>query len=113
MFFFANLKHVYFIINLHENNCYLFVFIIFNIKQLQFIRMLQKFKSTDFTMTEIVNQAFEKFFIQNEFSFKFSFLHFFNLFQFSNLCFYMNNFFEIQFADFFFISISKKNYCLS
>ena len=53
-------------------------------------------------MTEIVNRAFEKIFVQNEFNYEFSLLHFFSSFQLSNLCFYMNNFFKKQSADFFF-----------
>ena len=64
-------------------------------------------------MIEIVNRTFEKIFVQNEFNFEFSFLHFFNLFQFSNLCFYMNDFFEKQFADFFYISIFKESLFVS
>ena len=108
--FSVDLKHAYFIINLHENDRHLFAFIIFNMKQLQLIRMSQKFKSADFIMTEIVNRVFEKIFVQNEFSFEFSFLHFFNLFQFSNLCFYMNDFFEKQFADFFLYQYLKNHF---
>ena len=64
-------------------------------------------------MIEIVNQTFEKIFVQNEFSFEFSFLHFFNSFQFSKLCFYMNDFFEEQFVDFFFLYRYLKNHFLS
>ena len=81
-------------------------------KQLQLIRIFQKFKSADFIMTEIINRAFEKIFVQNEFNFEFSFLHFFSSFQSSNLCFYMNNFFEKQFADFFFLYRYLKNHFL-
>ena len=76
--FSVNLKHVYFTINLHENNRYFFAFTILDIRQLQFIRISQKFKSADFIMIEIVNRAIEKISIQNEFNFEFSFLHFFN-----------------------------------
>ena len=71
--FFVDLKHVYFIINLHENDRHLFVFIIFDIRQFQFICMSQKFKSADFIMIEIVNRVFEKNFVQNEFNFEFFF----------------------------------------
>ena len=110
--FLVDLKHVYFIINLHENDRHFFAFTISDMRQLQLTRMSQKSKSADFIMIEIVNRAFEKVFVQNEFNYEFSFLHFFNLFQFSNLCFYMNDFFEEQSADFFFLYRYLKNHFL-
>ena len=37
--FLTNLKHIYFIISLHSENRYYFIFIIFEINQIQFMRM--------------------------------------------------------------------------
>lgn len=93
--FSADLKHAYFIINLDEEARHLFVFIISGMRQLQSIRMFQGFKSASFTMIEVINRAFEK--IPEE-SFLF---HFFNSFQSSSLCFYMDDFFEGQPSGFF------------
>ena len=41
--FSINLKHVYFTISLHSNNKHYFAFTIFNINQIQLIRMQQGF----------------------------------------------------------------------
>ena len=100
-FFSADLKHAYFIINLHEDDRPLFAFIISGMKQLQPTRMPQKSKSADFTMTEIINRVFGAIFFRDEFDSEPFFFHSVNSFQTSNLCFYMNDFFEKQSAEFF------------
>ena len=95
--FSADLKHVYFTINLNEKIKFFFAFTISDMKQFQSIRMFQNSKSTNFIMTKIINKAFEEIFE------KFSFFHFSNSFQSSNLCFYMNDLFDDQSSKFFFL----------
>lgn len=61
--------------------------------------MSQNSKSINFIMTEIINRIFEK---KIE---KLFFFYIFDLFQLINLCFYINNLFENQSVEFFFILI--------
>ena len=103
VFFSVDLKHVYFTINFHENDRLFFAFIIFGMKQLQFTRMFQGFKSVDFIMIEVINRVFEKILELNEQNAESFFLHFFNSLYSPNLCFYMDDFFDEQFKGFFFL----------
>lgn len=105
--FSADLKHVYFIINLDEKARPLFAFTISDMKQLQPTRMPQGSKSANFIMTEIINKAFD------EISEEFFFLHFAGSFQSSNLCFYMNDFFDNQASGFFFLYRYLKHHFFS
>lgn len=57
-----NFKHVYYIINIHEKNRKYFVFIIFELKQLQSIRMQLKFQSFEFIMTKTICKKFKSLF---------------------------------------------------
>ena len=112
-FFSADLKHAYFIINLHENDRPLFAFTISGMRQLQPTRMPQGSKSADFTMTEVINRAFGTISSRNEFDPESFFLHSISSFQISNLCFYMNDFFEKQSAGFFPLYRYLKNHFFS
>ena len=90
-FLIANLKHVYLIINLHSDDRHYFIFIIFEIDQLQLTRMQQESKSTKFIMTELIYRAFEVL----SFSIKKLFLlHSIDLNHQSMFTFYINDFFE-------------------
>ena len=59
MFFQADVKHKYFSVVLHSDNCHLFTFSISGIEQLQLTCMPQGSKSAGFTMSELMNIALE------------------------------------------------------
>ena len=94
--FFANLKHVYYIIQLHFENKHYFVFIISEIDQLQFIKIQQRFMFAEFIMTELIYRTFK--FISS-LQLKLSLLHSNDLIISSFLMFYMNDFFD-EFKNF-------------
>ena len=56
----ANFKHVYFTILIHSEDRKFFVFTIFEMKQLQSIRMQQKSKSVFFIMLKLMIRALKK-----------------------------------------------------
>ena len=89
--FAANLKHVYFIISFHSDDKHYFVFTIFDIDQIQFIRMQQNSQSADFIMTELTYRDFDSLFF---FIKKFSLLHSNDSASLSMFTFYMNDFFD-------------------
>ena len=60
----TNFKHVYFTILVHSENRKFFAFTIFEIRQLQFIRMQQKSKSVFFIMSKLMARVLKK--ISNE-----------------------------------------------
>ena len=92
----ANIKHVYSTISLHSNDKHIFAFIIFEIEQLQFTRMQQKFMSVDFTLTKIVYKILK--FISS-FNSESSLLHSIDSFISSFLSIYMNDIFD-EFRNF-------------
>ena len=59
MFFQADVKHEYFSVVLHSDDCHLFTFLISGIGQLQFICIAQGSKSAGFTMSELMNIVLE------------------------------------------------------
>ena len=91
LLFAADLKYAYHIIKLHFKNRHYFVFIILNIKQLQFIRMQQNSKFANFIIIKLKYQAFETLLLSHN---KLFFLHFINHKHLSILTFYTNNLFN-------------------
>ena len=94
--FAANLKHAYLTISFHSDDKHYFVFTIFDIDQIQFIRMQQNSQSADFTMTELTYRDFDSLFFLIK---KLSLLHSNDSASLSMLTFYMNDFFD-EFASF-------------
>ena len=87
----TNMKHVYSTINLHSDDRHIFAFIIFEIEQLQSIRMQQKFMSARFILIEMIYKVFDFISFFNSES---SLLHFENSSIFSSLFIYINDIFE-------------------
>ena len=58
-FFQADIKHEYFSVILHSEDCHLFTFTILKIRQLQSTRMSQRSRSAGFTMSELINIMLE------------------------------------------------------
>ena len=59
-FMIADLKHIYFTIEIHFNNCEFFVFTIFDLEQLQSTRMQQNFMTVFFIMSELMCKTLKK-----------------------------------------------------
>ena len=89
--FVVDLKHVYLIVFFHSNDRHYFFFTISRIEQMQFTRMQQKFKSIEFTMTELVYRKFDHFSSSHKKSFL---LHSNQVNKLLSLTFYMNDFFD-------------------
>ena len=87
-FMIANLKHVYFTIKIHSDDCEFFVFTISELKQLRSIRMQQKSMTIFFTMSELMCKTLKKIFENSKKSLFFQ-NYVFDLF--SSLIFYQNN----------------------
>ena len=87
----ANMKHVYFTISLHSDDRHIFAFTIFEIDQLQFIRMQQRFMSAEFILTEMIYKILRFISFSNSES---SLLHSDNSFISSSLFIYMNDIFD-------------------
>ena len=87
----ADMKHAYFIINLHFDDRHIFAFIISEIDQLQFIRMQQEFMSAKFILIEMIYKALDFISFSNFESFL---LHFSDSSILSSLSTYMNDIFE-------------------
>ena len=100
MFFQTDIKHDYFSVVLHLNNCHLFLFSISEIEQLQLTQISQESQSADFTMSELMNIMLESI---SEPQSESSFMHE-KLMKSVSIAFYMNNLFsdhsdfESQFA---------------
>lgn len=58
IYFSANLKHIYYYIELHPDDRHYFAFYLPSIGQLQLTRIMQGSQSSTFTMNELINIMF-------------------------------------------------------
>ena len=107
--FMTDLKYAYSIISLIEKCKHYFVSIIFEIDQIQSIRMQQESMRAEFILTESVYKAFECISTSNSESFL---LHSSDSQKSVSLIFYMNDFFE-EFSDFESLFVFLRNHFFS
>lgn len=101
IFFNADIKHAYFVIELAKENRKIFAFVILKLEQLQLTKMSQSSHSADFIMSELMNITFEEIsksdyflsLIQSDISNEIA-----SLFSYANDIFDEHDFFENQFC---------------